>query len=123
MMRGELGEELENQWDHFLEVNPGYKSAWCCACLFSTSIKVRWAFDKNGLDFSIVWLSKTFQNIGVRLNVWVAPVVGEGVPVVWKVRRISWHTVRNLGGDKVKVEVELQVYVEAKVEEEELCEY
>ena len=75
------------------------------------------------LDLSIVWLSKTFQNIGVRLNVWVAPVAGEGVPVVWKVRRISWHTVRNLGGDKVKVEVELQVYVEAKVEEEELCEY
>ena len=74
------------------------------------------------LNLSIVWLSKTFQNIGVRLNVWVAPVAGEGVPVVWKVRRISWHTVRNLGGDKVEVEVELQVYVEAKVEEEELCE-
>ena len=103
------------------------------ACLFSTSIKVRWAFDKNGQCYGlrepqVTWLvysltSQTFQNIGVRLNVWVAPVAGEGVPVVWKVQGISWHTVRNLGGDKVEVEVELQVYVEAKVEEEELCEY
>ena len=59
----------------------------------------------------------------IFVNVWVAPVAGEGVPVVWKVQGISWHTVRNLGGDKVEVEVELQVYVEAKVEEEELCEY